>query len=73
MPQERIRGVGVADETFVGDDAGFLESLHPLPDLDVDVATCVSNGEERVFNDRLVWDVFDMDPHVLKFVHGLLR
>ena len=47
-------GLEVADKTFVGDDAGFLESLHPLSDIDVDVATSVSNGEEGVLNDPLV-------------------
>ena len=39
-------GLEVADKAFVGNDSGFLESVHTLPDLDADVATCVSDGEE---------------------------
>ena len=57
-------GLEVADKTFVGDDAGLLESIHTLSDIDVDVATRVSDGEEGVFNDHLVRDVFEMDRHV---------
>ena len=37
-------GLEVAYKAFVGDNAGFLESIHPLFDLDVDVATDVSGG-----------------------------
>ena len=35
-------GLEVAYKEFVGDDDGFLESIHPLSDIDVDVATHVS-------------------------------
>ena len=34
----------VAHKAFVGDDAGFLESVHPLSGINVDVATRVSDG-----------------------------
>ena len=37
-------GLEVAYKAFVGDDAGFLKSVHPLSDIDVDVATRVRNG-----------------------------
>ena len=47
-------GLEVADETFVGNDDRLLESVHPLPDLDIDIATQVSNGEEVLFNNHLV-------------------
>ena len=58
-------GLEVTYKVFAGDDAGFLESLHALSDIDVDVSTRVSDGEEGVSNDHLVWYVFDMEPHVL--------
>ena len=60
-------------KVFVGDYAGFLESLHPLSDICVDVATCVSNGEEGLFNNHLVWDLFEMDPHVLEVGHWVVE
>ena len=47
-------GLEVTDETFVGNDDRLLESVHPLPDLDIDIATQVSNGEEVLFNNHLV-------------------
>ena len=31
-------GVEVSDEALIGDDAGFLYTIHPLPDFDVDIA-----------------------------------
>ena len=58
---------------FVGNDDGFLESVHPLSDIDVDVATRVRDGEEGVFNDHLVWDVFEMYPHVLEVGHWVVE
>ena len=66
-------GLEVADKAFVGDDTGFLESVHPLSDLDVDIATCVRDGQERVLNDHLVWDVFKVDPHVLEVGHWVVE
>ena len=60
-------------KVFVGDYAGFLESLHPLSGLGVDIATCVSNGEEGLFNNHLVWDLFEMDPHVLEVGHWVVE
>ena len=59
-------GLEVAYKAFVGNDAGLLESVHPLYDPYVDIATCVSDGEELLFNDHLVWDVFEMDLHVME-------
>ena len=38
-------GLEVAYNAFLGHDTGFLESVHPLFDLDLDVATCVSDGD----------------------------
>ena len=66
-------GLEAADKEFVGNDAGLLESVHTLSDLDVDVATRISDGEEGVFNNHLVWDVFEMDPHVLEVGHGFIE
>ena len=65
-------GLEVEDKAFLGDDAGFFESVHPLSDLDVDIATRVSDGQEGVLNDHLVWDVFEVDPHVLEIVHRVV-
>ena len=48
----------VADKALVGNDNGFLESVHPFSDLDLDIAARVRDGEEGVLNDHLVWDVF---------------
>ena len=59
-------GLEVAYKSFVGNDSVFIESVHPLYDIDLDVATHVSNGEEGVFNNHLVWVFFYMDPHVLE-------
>ena len=59
-------GLEVAYKAFVGDDAGFLEATHPFFDLDVDTAAGVSNGEEGVFKNHLVGDIFNMDLHVLE-------
>ena len=66
-------GLEVAYKAFVGDDAGFLESVHPLSDLNVDVSTRVCEGEEGVFNDHLLWDVFEMDQHVLEVGHWVVE
>ena len=63
----------VAYDAFVGDDNGFLESVHPLSDINVDVVTRVSNGEEGVFNDHLVRDVFEMNRHVLGDGHWVVE
>ena len=66
-------GLDVAYKAVVGDDAGFLESVHTFSDLDADIVTRVSDGEEGVFNDHLVWDVFEMDPRVLEFGHWVVE
>ena len=57
-------GLEVAYKEFVGDDSGFPESLYPVSDIKLDLVTSVSNGEEGIFNDHLVWDDFEMDGHV---------
>ena len=62
-------GLEVVYKEFVGNDASFLESLYPLPDPNVDVATRVRYREEGVFKDNHVWGVFEMDPHVLEVRH----
>ena len=66
-------GMEVTDKAFVGNDADLLEFVHSLPDLDVEMATCVSNGQEGVLNDHLVWDVFEVDPHVLEVFHWAVK
>ena len=66
-------GLEVAYKAFVGDDVGFLESVHTFSDINVDIATRVSDGEDRVFNKHLVWDVFEMDPHVLEVGHWVVE
>ena len=66
-------GLEVLYKAFVGNYSGFLEFVHPLSDINVDVATHVSDGEEGVFNNHLVWDVFEMDPHVLEVVHWVFE
>ena len=58
---------------FVDDDAGFLEPIHLLSDIDVDIAARVSNGEEGVFNDHLVGNFLEMDPHVLEVRHWFIE
>ena len=39
-------GLEVSYKAFVGNDSVFLEPIHPLPDIDVDVDARVSDGEE---------------------------
>ena len=59
-------GFEVAYKSFVGNGDGFLEFIHPLSDIDVDIAAQVSDGEEGVFNNHLVGGILEMDPHVLE-------
>ena len=66
-------GLEVAQKAFVGNDYGFLESVNPLSILDVDVATCIRDGKEGVFNNQLLWGVFEMDPHVLEVHHWVVE
>ena len=63
----------VADKVFVGNDAGYLKSLHLLPDINADIGTCVSDVQEGVLNDHLIWDVFEVDPHVLEVLHWVVE
>ena len=65
--RHRIVAVGmeVAYKALVGYDAGFLYSIHPLSDFEVDISTRVGDGEKGVLDDHLVWDVFQVYPHVL--------
>ena len=51
-------GLEVAEKALVGDDDGFLESVHPLSDINVDIDARVGDGEEGVLNNHLVWDFF---------------
>ena len=44
-------GLEVADEALVGDDSGFFQPIHYLPDSDVDISARVGEGEEGGFND----------------------
>ena len=37
-------GLEVSYKVFLDDDAGFLEPIHPLPDLDMDVAAQLIDG-----------------------------
>ena len=55
----------VSYKAFVGDYAGFFEPIHPLPDINVDVAARFSDGEEGLFNNHIVGGVSEMDPHAL--------
>ena len=66
-------GLEVLDKAFVGDDASFLESVHPLSDIDVDIYTPVSDGHEGVLNNHLVRGVFEVDPHVLEVGHWFVE
>ena len=66
-------GVEVADKAFVGDDSGFLESVHPLSYLNLDIVTRVSDRHEGVLNEHLVPDVFEVDPHVVELGHWVVE
>ena len=72
---QRIISVGldVVYKAFLGDDADFLESIHPLSDIDVDIATRVSDVEEGVSNDHLVWMSLRWIRMYWKLAIGLLR
>ena len=65
-------GLEVSYKAFVGDDAGLLETIHPLPDINVDAAAQVSDAEEGVFNNHLAGNVPDMYPHVLEVGHWVV-
>ena len=47
-------GLEVVYKVFVRDDTGFLDSIHPLSDIDVDITAWVSDGEEELFYNHLV-------------------
>ena len=66
-------GLEVADKAFVGDAAGFLEYVHTLSDIDVGISNHVSDGQERVPNNHLVRDVFEVDLHVLEVGHWVVK
>ena len=59
-------GLEVTHKAFVGNGASLLESLHPISDIDVDIATRVSYGQEGVLKNHLIRDVFEVYPHVLE-------
>ena len=60
-------------KAFVVNDSGLLEPIRPLPDIGIDVAARVSDGEEGLFNDHLVGNVPEMDPHVLEVGHQVVE
>ena len=66
-------GLWVAYKAFIGNDTSFLEPIHTLSGIDVDVATQVSDGEEGVFNNHFVGNVPEMDPHVLEVGHPFVE
>ena len=66
-------GLEVSYKDFVGDDAGFLKPIHPLSDINVDVAAQVRNLEEVLFNDHLIGNVLYMYPHVLEVGHWFIE
>ena len=66
-------GLEVAYKEFVGNDAELLDSVHPFSDINVDVDTRISDVEEVLLNNHLVWDVFEMDPHVLEVGHWVVE
>ena len=66
-------GLEVAEKAFVGNDTGFLESVNLLSDIDIDIATSISDGQEVVLNNHLVWDVFEVDLHVLEVGHWVVE
>ena len=65
-------GLEVSYKAFLGNHAGFIEPIHPLPDIDVDIAAQVIDGKEGLFNDHLVGNVPVMDPHVLEVGHRVV-
>ena len=66
-------GLEVMYKAFVGNDDVFLESVNTISEIDVDVSTRVSDGEEGVINNHLVWDEFEMDPHILEVGHWVVE
>ena len=66
-------GMEVADKALIGDVAGFLQSIHPLSDFDVDIADRVGDGEEGVLNNELVWYVLQVYLHVLLVRHWVVK
>ena len=66
-------GLEVAYKLFVRDDTGFLDSIHPLSDIDVDITAWVSDGEEELFYNHLVGNFPEMDPHVLEVGHLVIE
>ena len=66
-------GLEVDYKAVVGNDSIFLEPIHPLYDINMDVAAQVSYGEEGVFINHLVGNVLDMDPHILEVGHQVIE
>ena len=63
----------VFNQAFVGNDAGFLDPIHFLPDLDLDVSVRVSNVEQGLFNNPPMGNVLEMDPHILEVGHRVVQ
>ena len=66
-------GFWVAYKAFIGNDTSFLEPIHTLSDIDMNIAARVSNGDEEIFNNHLVGNVPKMDPHVLEVGHRVIE
>ena len=66
-------GMEVADEALIGDDVGFLQTIHPLPDFDINIAARVGKGEEGLSKEDLVWGVLQVYLRVLLVRHRVVQ
>ena len=66
-------GLEVVDEALVGNDAGFFQPIHSLPDFDVDISARVGEGWEEVFNNYFVGYFLQVYPHVLVVRHWIVQ
>ena len=66
-------GLEVADEALVGDDSGFFQTIHSLPDFDVAISARVREGEESVFSDYFVVGILQEYSHVLVVRHRIVQ
>ena len=62
----------VSYKVFVVNYAGLLEPIHPLPDIEMDVADQVRNVEEGIFYNHLVGNIPEMDPLELEVGHQVV-
>ena len=49
------------------------QTIHSLPDFDVDIAARVGKGKEGLFNEYLVWDVLQVYQHVWVVCHWVVK